>query len=123
MVRFFEILSLCHTVQYDATATTKDKYQASSPDEFSFIKFCLKLNIVYEGEEKEPSSGMITRTVKFKNKRVRFHVLDVLEFDSTRKRMSIIVKSVDTGQIMLFCKGAESAMLKNCTTGIGLYHC
>ena len=33
-----ETLSLCHTVQLD-----KDNvYQASSPDEFSFIKFCNK---------------------------------------------------------------------------------
>jgi len=36
--RFFEVLSLCHTVQVDEQATPK--YQASSPDEFSFVCFC-----------------------------------------------------------------------------------
>ena len=38
--RLFEGLSLCHTVQLDHTS--KDIYNASSPDELSFIKYCLK---------------------------------------------------------------------------------
>lgn len=40
MGKLFEILSICHTVQLDKN--TKEKYQASSPDEFSFVKFCEK---------------------------------------------------------------------------------
>jgi hypothetical protein len=40
MLKFFECLSLCHTVQLDLTADVK--FQASSPDEFSFVKFCEK---------------------------------------------------------------------------------
>ena len=39
-MRVLENLSLCHTVQVDESS--KEKFQASSPDEFSFIKFCLK---------------------------------------------------------------------------------
>ena len=38
--RFLEALSVCHTVQVDKTSS--EKYNASSPDELSFIKFCLK---------------------------------------------------------------------------------
>jgi magnesium-transporting ATPase (P-type) len=38
MVRFFEAMSLCHTVQVDEQ--TVEKFHASSPDELSFIKFC-----------------------------------------------------------------------------------
>lgn len=38
--RFLEGLSVCHTVQVDKTSS--EKYNASSPDELSFIKFCLK---------------------------------------------------------------------------------
>ncbi len=37
MRKFFECLSLCHTVQLDLSALVK--FQASSPDEFSFVKF------------------------------------------------------------------------------------
>jgi magnesium-transporting ATPase (P-type) len=36
MMRFFEALTLCHTVQIDTNS-----YQGS-PDEFSFIQFCIK---------------------------------------------------------------------------------
>ena len=44
----FEILCLCHTVQYDNSAENElHKYQASSPDELCFIQFCLKLGIIY----------------------------------------------------------------------------
>ena len=39
--RFFEILTLCHTVQVDIEQDddSNDRYHASSPDELSFIKF------------------------------------------------------------------------------------
>ena len=40
VTRFIEGLSLCHTVQLDYSS--KDVYNASSPDELSFIKFCSK---------------------------------------------------------------------------------
>jgi phospholipid-translocating ATPase len=108
-ILFFNVLSLCHTVQVDYSL--KEIYQASSPDEFSFIKFCCKINIVYE------STINRIRTVKINNKDLKYELLQVLEFDSTRKRMSVIVESSDTNQIYLFCKGAESSMFKCCSTG------
>jgi hypothetical protein len=45
MRKFFECLSLCHTVQLDLSALVK--FQASSPDEFSFVKFCEKYVLTY----------------------------------------------------------------------------
>ncbi|KNE63375.1 phospholipid-translocating P-type ATPase, flippase [Allomyces macrogynus ATCC 38327] len=41
----------------------------------------------------------------------RFHTLDSIEFSSTRKRMSIILRFPD-GQIVMLSKGADSAMLE-----------
>ena len=38
--RFLDLLTLCHTVQVDEEST--NKYNASSPDELGFIKFCKK---------------------------------------------------------------------------------
>lgn len=35
-----------------------------------------------------------------------YKVLNLLEFNSTRKRMSVIVRD-ETGQIFLMCKGAD----------------
>lgn len=39
-----------------------------------------------------------------------YELLNVLEFDSNRKRMSIIVRDVESDQYLLFCKGADSSM-------------
>ena len=42
---------------------------------------------------------------------VDFEVLHVLAFDSTRKRMSVIVRHPLTKEIILYTKGADSAIL------------
>lgn len=109
------MLVLCHTVQVDNSS--KEGYHASSPDEFSFIKYCIKLGIVFEGEEKDPNSTVMIRRVKFKNKTLTYKLLQVLEFDSDRKRMSVILNDMQTNEIILFTKGAESSVFKCCSKG------
>jgi len=47
----------------------------------------------------------------------RYKVLHVLEFDSTRKRMSIIVEKEDNKHIIMLCKGAESHVVPRCVVG------
>ena len=42
---------------------------------------------------------------------MEFAVLNVLQFDATRKRMSIIVQHPLSKEIILFVKGADSAIL------------
>lgn len=37
--------------------------------------------------------------------------MHVLEFDSNRKRMSIIVRNLKTNEIVLYCKGADSSIM------------
>jgi phospholipid-translocating ATPase len=39
-----------------------------------------------------------------------YEVLHVFEFDSVRKRMSIVVRHPHTNQVILYCKGADSAV-------------
>ena len=46
-----------------------------------------------------------------------YRILHTLEFDSTRKRMSIILEKEDTNQIVMFCKGAESHVVDRCING------
>jgi phospholipid-transporting ATPase len=41
--------------------------------------------------------------------RERYEILNVLEFTSTRKRMSVIVRN-PAGQIKLYCKGADTVI-------------
>jgi magnesium-transporting ATPase (P-type) len=40
----------------------------------------------------------------------KYKLLDMFEFDSDRKRMSVIVQD-EAGKITLFCKGADSIMI------------
>lgn len=42
---------------------------------------------------------------------MEYEVLEVLPFDSTRKRMSIVLRRPETRQIVVYCKGADSAIL------------
>ena len=42
ILRFLEVLSVCHTVHVNANESGTEKYNATSPDEYSFIMFCLK---------------------------------------------------------------------------------
>lgn len=48
--------------------------------------------------------------VQSTNQQMKFKLLNILEFNSTRKRMSVIVQD-DRGQIILMCKGADSIIL------------
>lgn len=54
--------------------------------------------MVYRGEERQ------------------YKRLHVLEFDSDRKRMSVIIQCPD-GSFWLLCKGAESSIIPRCIDG------
>lgn len=47
----------------------------------------------------------------------QYELLHLLEFDSTRKRMSVILRSLKTKDVLLFTKGAEDAIFSCCTSG------
>jgi phospholipid-translocating ATPase len=112
-----EALCLCHDIEIGHLNSFESKYKESSPDELSFIKFCSKLGIVYEGEEKDPVSSVMIRKYSSKKQIFKYKVLQVLEFDSTRKRMSVIVEDMQTNEIILFCKGAETSIFPRCSVG------
>lgn len=45
---------------------------------------------------------------------LRFEILNVIEFTSARKRMSVVVKTPE-GKIKIFCKGADSVIYERLT--------
>jgi phospholipid-translocating ATPase len=45
--------------------------------------------------------------INYRGKELKYKLLNVLEFNSTRKRMSVIVET-SKGQILLLTKGADS---------------
>lgn len=63
-------------------------------------------------------NNKIIRKVRYNNKyekRDKFYeILHILEFDSDRKRMSILVKDLQRKEFLLFCKGADTSMMEKC---------
>lgn len=54
-------------------------------------------------------------TIDYKGEKIKYQLLNLIEFNSTRKRMSVVIKD-SKGQIKCLCKGADSILfplLKN----------
>ncbi|KAI3455582.1 hypothetical protein Pfo_012245 [Paulownia fortunei] len=104
---FFRILSLCHTAipeQNQETGTFT--YEAESPDEGAFLVAAREFG--FEFCKRTQSSVLVReRYPSFQEPIEReFKVLNLLDFTSKRKRMSVIVRD-ENGQILLLCKGAD----------------
>lgn len=80
------------------------EYQAQSPDEAALTSAARNFGYVFKS--RTPQS--ITITVNGKDE--IYEVLNILDFDNVRKRMSIIVKGRD-GKLKLYCKGADTIIL------------
>ena len=49
--------------------------------------------------------------IKYENEIFKYKLIHTLEFNSTRKRMSVIVQN-QLGEYILYCKGADSIILE-----------
>ncbi|EGV60643.1 drs2 neo1 protein [Yamadazyma tenuis] len=87
-------------------------YQSSSPDEKALVEAARDLGFVV-CNKKNNSVTLKTYPNGFKEapKFEQYQVLDVIEFSSTRKRMSIIVKFPDN-RICVICKGADNVIIE-----------
>ncbi|XP_053419309.1 phospholipid-transporting ATPase IB-like [Nycticebus coucang] len=99
---FFILLCVCNTVipERDGNNIT---YQASSPDEAALVKGAKNIGFVFT--TRTPYSV----TVEVRGEEYIFEILNVLEFSSDRKRMSVIVRT-PSGKLRLYCKGADTVI-------------
>lgn len=95
-------LAICHTIVVDQR--TK-KYNSSSPDELALVEGARKLGIEFKGRDQEK-----VITLGIKQRIHKFQLLNICEFSSERKRMSVIVKDLQSGKILLLTKGADSVI-------------
>ncbi|CAN8012891.1 unnamed protein product, partial [Ixodes pacificus] len=101
---FFTLMAVCHTVVPETDEDYRTiRYQAASPDEGALVKGARDTGFVFT-----------TRTPHFVIINVlgveeKYEILNVIEFTSTRKRMSVIVRTPQ-GKIKLFCKGADTVI-------------
>ena len=102
--RFMLYLSLCHTVltEPDPDDTSRLLFKAESPDEAALVQAASDVGYTFT---KRTRNGGV---VRIQGKELEFEIMAMLEFNSTRKRMSIIGKA--NGKIMLITKGADSVI-------------
>jgi magnesium-transporting ATPase (P-type) len=108
IIQFFTHLSVCHTVlaSYEGTEHIDNiQYKAQSPDEAALVKAAKEMGFVFLGRQ------LTDIHVNVRGENVTYKLLNVLEFDSKRKRMSVIVESA-SGEIVLFCKGADNVIFE-----------
>lgn len=104
---FMTSLMTCHTVIPEMMKDSDEiVYQASSPDEAALVQGASQI-FGYQFYARRPHSI----NCRIKEKDVEFEILNVCEFNSTRKRMSIVLKDPQ-GRIKLYCKGADSVILE-----------
>ncbi|XP_069323061.1 phospholipid-transporting ATPase IB-like [Eulemur rufifrons] len=99
---FFTLLCVCHTVVPERDGNNI-VYQASSPDEAALVKGAKRLGFVFT--TRTPYSV----TIEAMGEKYTFEILNVLEFSSNRKRMSIIART-PMGKLRLYCKGADTVI-------------
>ena len=81
------------------------EYNAASPDEKALVEACANFGMKYVGEE-ETDEHIKCKIVDYRSGESALKLytkLYVLEFDSTRKRMSVIVRS-PCNKILLLTK-------------------
>ncbi|KAJ1993758.1 phospholipid transporting ATPase [Dimargaris cristalligena] len=113
VVEFFTILAVCHSVlaeRPDPDNPNKIIYKAQSPDEAALVSAARNSGFTFLGREQD------TIRCEFLGRPQQFKLLNVLEFNSTRKRMSVIVQRSD-GRIVLFSKGADSIIFQRLRAG------
>ncbi|PON62058.1 P-type ATPase, subfamily IV [Parasponia andersonii] len=110
--KFLRSLAICHTALPEVDEETGiTSYEAESPDEAAFViaarelgfKFYERSHTSISVHELDPISGRKVESV--------YKILSILEFSSSRKRMSVIVRN-EEGKILLLCKGADSVMFE-----------
>ncbi|KAG2267989.1 hypothetical protein Bca52824_062544 [Brassica carinata] len=134
--KFFRLLAVCHTaIPETDEATGTVSYEAESPDEAAFVVAAREFGFEFFSRtqngisirELDLGTGQkVERFVFFcylcgflevKEMNIPlfcnrvYRLLNVLEFNSTRKRMSVIVRDED-GKILLLSKGADNVMFE-----------
>lgn len=110
--KFFRLLAVCHTAIPEVDEDTgKVSYEAESPDEAAFVIAARELGFEFYKRTQTTVSVYELDPVTRRREERLYELMNVLEFNSTRKRMSVIVRN-DEGRLLLLCKGADSVMFE-----------
>uniref|UniRef100_A0A670ZSB6 Phospholipid-transporting ATPase n=1 Tax=Pseudonaja textilis TaxID=8673 RepID=A0A670ZSB6_PSETE len=102
--QFFLLLAICHTVMVDASDGELN-YHAASPDEGALVTAARNFGYAFLSRTQNTITISEMGTVK------TYDVLAILDFNSDRKRMSVITRDPN-GAIKLYCKGADTVIFE-----------
>ncbi|KAK6140761.1 hypothetical protein DH2020_025496 [Rehmannia glutinosa] len=111
VIRFLKVMAICNTVIPVQSKSGEISYKAQSQDEEALVRAAARLHIVFRNK-----NGNIV-DINFNASLIQYEVLDILEFTSDRKRMSVVVKDCQSGKIFLLAKGADEAILPHSYAG------
>ena len=99
-------LALCHSVITNIVSEypPRIEFKAQSPDEAALVATARDMGFALT---ERTQRGVVLHVQGTKKE---YEVLNILEFNSSRKRMSAIVRMPDTGKIILYCKGADNVI-------------
>ncbi|ORY05623.1 phospholipid-translocating P-type ATPase [Basidiobolus meristosporus CBS 931.73] len=114
---FFSLLAVCHTVVIEkpdeiVPGQLPFAYRAESPDESALVSAARDLGFSFLGRAKN------LMTLDVLGDEMEFELLQILEFNSTRKRMSVIVRRpAPWNDLVLLIKGADNIILERLADG------
>ncbi|KAI9205923.1 uncharacterized protein BJ171DRAFT_500123 [Polychytrium aggregatum] len=105
LIKFCHTMVLCHTAIPSVNEFTGElMYESQSPDETALLQAINQNEVIMTKRSKSDTS------ITFCGVREEYPILQILEFSSDRKRMSIITRMPD-GAIRLYTKGADNIIL------------
>lgn len=112
---FFHNLGLCHTVLAAEDGEGLIEYKAQSPDEAALVQAAADVGFVFRGRDREILNLQVPGSDSIK----KFELLQTLEFTSARKRMSVLLRPLDSDEkrIILFAKGADNVIFERLVPG------
>ncbi|KAL1408157.1 hypothetical protein Q8F55_004961 [Vanrija albida] len=113
---FFAVLGLCHTALASENEDGVIEYKSQSPDETALVQAAADVGFVFLGRDK----NLLKLKTPFSDEPDEYELLNVLEFNSARKRMSVVVRKLDEhGRIFLLTKGADNVIFERLSTEVG----
>ncbi|XP_061364653.1 putative phospholipid-transporting ATPase 9 [Gastrolobium bilobum] len=109
---FLRLLAVCHTAIPEIEEETgKVSYEAESPDEAAFVIAARELGFEFYERTQTTISLREFNSTSGKTTRRSYKLLNILDFSSARKRMSVVVRD-EEGKLLLLSKGADSVMFE-----------
>lgn len=112
---FFMNLALCHSVLAAESSDGTIEYKAQSPDEAALVQAAADVGFVFLGRDKD----ILRVSVPGETETLEWELLNVLEFTSARKRMSVFVRRTDlpNAPIYMLMKGADNVVFERSAAG------